>query len=211
MTRTRADNVPGNYADDAAASLFTSVIFDDGPDINSQPSRLWTSRDELQAASISQSQAPQPPEGVGIANTILDSIGRLQSSQNTHPAAFLLIPKKEKHRATQAAHHVLDTIESRAKHCQDQLDDMSVPLSHEAFRTVHVEHQRLQSALKKVKRDVLSVNERRDTIGALVRNIKERLNHWEELNPAHSLHQQLDEPLEQPFEYDSSAYIFIGE
>lgn len=211
MTHTRADSVPGENTDDAAASLFTSVIFDDGPDINSQPSRLWTSRDEFQAASTSKSQVPQPPEDAGIANTILDSIGRLQSSQNMHPAAFLLVPKKEKHRATQAAHHVLDSIELRAKRCQDQLDDMSVSLSHEAFRTVYVEYKRLQCALKKVKRDVLSVNERRDTIGALVRNIKERLNHWEELNPAYSLDQQLDEPLGQPFEYDSSAYIFIGE
>jgi len=214
--RTHAENTSGNDADGAALSLFTSLVFDDGPDINSQPSRLWTSRDEFQAASTSQSQ---PSLDAGIASTIWDSIGRLQSSQNTHPAAFILAPKKEKHRATQAAHIFLDNIELRAKHCEDQLDaldealledgmDMSHSPSHEAFRSLHTEFKKVQLALKKVTRDVPSVNARKDTIGILARDIKERLERWGESNPAYNLDQRLDEHSEQPFEYDCSAYFY---
>lgn len=83
----------------AAASLFASTLVDDGPNLHTQPSRLWTSREGYQSSA---SRTVPDSEGPRI-NTIIESFQRLQCkvqdstpvqsvSQSCFPSDFEALP-----------------------------------------------------------------------------------------------------------------------
>jgi len=56
-----------------ATDIFAHVLTDSGPNLNSQPSRLWTSQNEFQSNNC----VPSNPISEGTGDVITETIGRL--------------------------------------------------------------------------------------------------------------------------------------
>jgi hypothetical protein len=110
--------------------IFALTFMDEGPNMETQPDKLWTSRLEYQENTTTQ---PVFPEAALIADSIAESIGRLPAGINqpihSTPQPHDVFPtfdvspsspncyerhlaKREKNRRTVKAHKVLTNLES---------------------------------------------------------------------------------------------------
>jgi hypothetical protein len=63
----------------AGAEVFVSTFLDNGPNLDNQPPRLWTSRNEFQQHIISTDSPPDASSSISI-NDIIDGVSRLTLS-----------------------------------------------------------------------------------------------------------------------------------
>lgn len=69
------------------AELFGFTIADEGPDPRNSPSKLWTSRDEVQADHNRHRRPPQAPDPVDIGDTVgrLLNVGTSRATRRNDP------------------------------------------------------------------------------------------------------------------------------
>ncbi|KIM55557.1 hypothetical protein SCLCIDRAFT_98339, partial [Scleroderma citrinum Foug A] len=109
--------------DSLSAALFAASLCDNGPDLDSQPSKLWASREEF------QKDATNTNVGVLDITDVIGAVGQI-SSENMSDASQVpsipsitpslqprvddpTLPRQERSRRTVKAHQVLDSIAAR--------------------------------------------------------------------------------------------------
>jgi hypothetical protein len=108
VKRAEADRIAAEHEqsariDAAGAQIFTAALLNDGPDLESQPSKLWTSRAEFQAERASHIM---PPARGDVSSTssieaVVDGFRRIMISSEKNPSSNA--------RRVQS-HHVVDNI-----------------------------------------------------------------------------------------------------
>jgi len=121
-------------------NIFAHVLTDNGPNLNFQPNRLWTSQHEFQSNNC----VPSNPICEGAIGVIAETIGRLVAETSidditsateqlsigpnaVSPSVAKLSPserqksKQECNKYTKRAHHTLDHVEHHAKSCLESL------------------------------------------------------------------------------------------
>jgi hypothetical protein len=101
--RMTAEHEQSARIDAAGAQIFTAALLNDGPDLESQPSKLWTSRAEFQAERASHIM---PPACGDVSSTssieaVVDGVRRIMISSDS-------LPSSNAHRVQ--SHHVADNI-----------------------------------------------------------------------------------------------------
>lgn len=174
--------------------IFALTLMDEGPNMETQPDKLWTSRLEYQDSSTTQ---PAFSEAALIADSIVESMGRLPAgiNQPIHSApqphdifpTFDLSPpspncyerhlaKREKNRRTVKAHKVLTNVELRTTACSEKLSTtFSTRLSLQTLKSVETELSLLRSSLGKVTRCTESLDSRKRAIGKKLNQVEARL------------------------------------
>ena len=135
---TNCDDSP--LSTELKTNIFAHVLTDNGPNLNSQPSRLWTSRHEFQSGNC----VPSNPICEGAIGVIAETVGRLVAETSidhitsateqlsigpdaVSPSAAKLSPserrksKQERNKYTKRAHHTLNHMEHHAKSCLESL------------------------------------------------------------------------------------------
>jgi hypothetical protein len=220
LARVRAETEARRQSDiqNAAASLFASTLVDDGPDLHSQPSRLWSSRDEYQSSASTIFESPET-ETLPI-DIIMSGFQRLQSDVHSTPLQSISfppesealpypeiqdstasIPKPAKHlerrelaKLTKSAHRILDHVEKRTRHWLLQIN---VDTLADGERDISL----IQTAFDNVNRHVSSVNTRKAIIGASLAQLQSRVVELRRLNPS------VDD---KPLQFDSSKDLLFS-
>ncbi|KAI6098638.1 hypothetical protein EV401DRAFT_1895177 [Pisolithus croceorrhizus] len=78
----RAIAQPGTSISILCPKLFASSLCDDGPDLDSQPSKLWASREEFQAVA----SANIGDVGIPDINDLVDAVGRISIVDSGMPS-----------------------------------------------------------------------------------------------------------------------------
>jgi len=141
-----------NLVGDITLNIFTSTLLDEGPNLESQPSRLWSSREEFQASRSASSPNPDTVEHLvdGILNVHLHAasaiddtagdIGQIDLVSENRPRAVRSNfesseTRREQNKHTHTAHQILNIIEKRARTCASHLDDLESILTSPATAT----------------------------------------------------------------------------
>jgi len=203
-------------------NIFAHALTDDGPSLNSQPSRLWTSRNEFQ----SNNRVPSRGISETTVGVIAESIGRLavetsvdggtsateQLSISMEPDVVSLpyiglsatkLPlserrqiKQEHNPYTKRAHRTLDHVERRAESC---LENLAHVTSNAQLTAIESEVVLLRQTFDGVTRRVPSVDMRRATLSQLLSQIDTRV---QELRADYPI------IIDGPLVYDTSTFSY---
>ena len=172
-----------------ATQLFALTMTDEGPDINNQPSKLWTSRDEFQANRRIHALNLTLP----LVQDVMDSITRLvtaPSSASSAPVSepslqptrkVVRLPKRERNRATSKALDHLQNIELRT--CA-AIEKLSEPLSDEVLHIVESELVCLRQAFNKVTRHSALVSDRKQQVVSNLNDLEARVMGYKARGPS---------------------------
>ena len=196
--------------------VFALTLMDEGPNMETQPSKLWTSRAEYQDDSTTQ---PVFPEASLIADSIAESMNRLPlgineprhpspESHDIFPTSDFSSPnsyewrlaKREKNRRTVKSHKVLTNLELRICACFEKLSSDSLSL--EMLNSVDSESSLLRSSLEKVTRRTESLDSHKQTI-------------WEKLNQLHVLLLEMRSKVptldNEALHYNSGKHLYLSQ
>lgn len=179
-------------ADSITGHLFALTLTDDGPNTNSIPNKLWSSRAEFQDTGPSNAAIADPlcQSSVPIAD-LGGSLSRLtlRSTKSSAPSApspsltdpspsNLAIPalvvggrrlcKKDRHRCTVKALRLLNNIETCIHHC----NRLFLEPSSSNFEKMQHEVLTLRLALEKVTWNADSVNSKKEILVALLNDLE---------------------------------------
>jgi hypothetical protein len=172
---------------DAIYLVMRDTLAPSDSNLDSQPSRLWTSRHDFQRETSLQ----QNPDALTCedppVDAILEGIQRLQVSPNdSSPDSSRYTSKSEQHQRTRTAHKVLDHIEARIA---SSVVRLSISPLRSVIAEVETEIVQIQVAFDNVKRNVQSVNTRKDRLGNSIIGLQKEFakfqqeNHVPDYNP----------------------------
>ena len=130
-----------NLVDNINLNIFTTTLLDEGVDLELQPSRLWSSREEFQASRPASSLNTDTVEHLvdGILNVhlhaasaiddMISDIGHIDLVSENDPRAVRSNfesseTRREQNKHTRTAHQVLNIVKKRARTCTSHLDDL---------------------------------------------------------------------------------------
>jgi hypothetical protein len=174
---------------DIPHTVFALTLADEGPEIETQPNRLWSSHlDDQESASIQLDLS----DAALIADSIVRGMSRLPivTSQPGHPVlepyiflVFAPIPssnsyeqcltKREKNRRTVKSHKILTNLEIRSTACFEKLSATSSNnLDHKVLKCTDMELSILRSSLDKVTQCTESLDQRKQAIGEKLNQVE---------------------------------------
>ncbi|KAH7917398.1 hypothetical protein BV22DRAFT_977066, partial [Leucogyrophana mollusca] len=140
-----------------AGRIFALTLTDEGPNLDDQASKLWSSRATFQKYASSN---PLVAHETPLRSTHSNQSDRHPSVQPRNPTRGPL-DKRERNRRTSKAHETLTTIESRVHSVRVRLLS---PLSRGGLQEVSTELTALRSAAENVRRRVASVESRKEAL-----------------------------------------------
>ena len=192
-----------------ASELAAMTLLDGGPNLDKQPNRFWTSRDEFQRKTSQVRLTDHEPNTTTSMEAIVDGFQRLHIDATLFPfASSPDIPalasettdrttprpapnsKRDTPRNTIKAHRALDTVEQRVQISLLQLDPNSKPTV-SALTLVESELVQIQTTFDNVTVAVHSVNIWKIALKKSLSELRSRILDLRQVYPFHS-----DKPLE---------------
>ena len=214
-------NISREAADSLGARVFALTLTDEGPDLSSQASKLWTSREDFQQ----NVNAPPPTDVIAPSlNDLAESFTRLAinstpshpipptddidglppsppSHQSSKSSTSSGVPrttsKREKDRRTVNAHSILANIESRMRVIPIQI---ASPTSISSLRKIRTELSTLKTALENITYRASSVVERKKGLMVQVDQLFANIEVKEGI---------MDGKSDEPVSYECGRYIHL--
>lgn len=199
--------------DVVGARVFVSTLLDPGPDPNSQPPRLWTSRDEFQHNIRSAHEFPTSHLGVSV-NDIIDGFNRMSllpiqdpssSSSRQTPSTCSPQPspppplpngplqKKDRHPKSQHALRALKNMTLRLSAAKAKL----LTPTHDVLCEVESDITAIHRALEKITRRTDAVDSQKQNVAQIVDGL---------LSQVTELRVAIPDTRRNPVVYDCSKY-----
>jgi hypothetical protein len=204
--------------EDLVSAMFASTLSDAGPDLNTQSSRLWSSRNDLQPSSPPSSVHPSI-SSAPTTEAILGSIRRLQRAPETGTADLMAdtLPspdvydttpsqsqrtesKRERSTLTKKAHKILELLDDKANRCLVMLSSLELAPDYLLLASLEREIAELQRSIDNVKRSVHSLNQRKGPLRDKLEGIQSRFTKLCAQHPA--VH-------DGPLHYDNGKLLLI--
>lgn len=174
---SQQDDSGNSGIDSLSAALFASSLCDNGPDLDSQPSKLWASREEFQEAASTNTG----DIGIPDIGDLVDAVGRIStenrsvafplSHTSTKPSGLRLRDSKNLKRRELKAHKVLNSIEAQIRNIQQHtLESASVDA-----RAVRSQLGSVRKALTGVNRRTPSIASRKEQLLLLLGKMEKQL------------------------------------
>ena len=214
-------NISREAADSLGARVFALTLTDEGPDLSSQASKLWTSREDFQQ----NVNVPPPTDVIAPSlNDLAESFTRLAinstpshpipptddidglppsppSHQSSKSSTSSGVPrttsKREKDRRTVNAHSILANIESRMRVIPIQI---ASPTSISSLRKIRTELSTLKTALENITYHASSVVERKKGLMVQVDQLFANIEVKEGITDGKS---------DEPVSYECGRYIHL--
>ena len=199
-------------ASSLASELAVMTLLDNGPDLDKQPDRLWSSRDDFQRNTSQPPLTDYEPNTTTSMDDIIDGLQRLQIGFDSTLFPFTSSPdippigsgdvgtgtgprptaksKRDTDRKTAKAHRALETVEQRVQICLSHIDSNSQPTLL-ALTFLESELQQIQTTFDNITTSVHSVNVRKATLGNSLSELQSRV-----LNLRQSSALDSDKPLQ---------------
>lgn len=170
---------------DLATQVFALTVTDEGPDIDSQPSKLWSSRDEFQAEARAPNITLPPFQDVmgsitRIVTAPSPSVSEPSHQQPQSTREPVRLPRRERNRATSKALQHLQNIELRVCAAIRQLLD---PQFVDVLPDVESELICLRQAFNKITRHSTLVNDRKQQVVSILDDLEARVTTYRAFRP----------------------------
>lgn len=204
-------------ASELASELAIMTLLDDGPNLDRQPDRLWSSRDDFQCKTSQSPIVNHEPNTSTSVDAIIDGLQRLQigfdptllpftSSPDIPPLGSGGVtaddtermtprpapqPKRAADRKIAKAHRALDTVEQRVQICLSHFDDSNSQQTLSVSTFLESELLQIQTTFDNVTISDHSINVRKATLRNSLSELRSRV-----VNLRQIYHLDSDKPLQ---------------
>jgi hypothetical protein len=186
-----AESVRRSAVEEMTADIIGLVLTDDGPNLETQPSKLWTSRSEFQEQV--GAHTPDPPEPVSIQEVLRSlPFGSAELDEATSspsppsppkdpaPTPESKFDKRERSERTRTVLKVLTSVDTQVGALWNNL--LTKP-THEVLRDVESRLVHLGSVVDKVTRSTPSIDTKKEETFTLLRRLESRVLEWRVIVP----------------------------
>jgi hypothetical protein len=186
-----AESARRSAVEEMTADIIGLVLTDDGPNLETQPSKLWTSRSEFQEQV--GAHTPDPPEPVSIQEVLRSlPFGSAEPDETPsspsppsppkHPAPTpeSKFDKRERNERTRTALKVLTSVDTQIGTLWQNL--LTKP-THEVLMDAESRLVHLGSVVNRVTRSTPSIDTKKEETVTLLRRLESRVLEWRVIVP----------------------------